>query len=452
MEYTINNYRVRKLDDNYFVSTDSGSFAILSEKELKDLKSQNFDEKLSDKLSEREIILNDMNFLEFTKDLSKRYSFLKQGTSLHIIIPSLRCNMKCIYCHASYKDKDAKQYDMDSETARKTVEFMFQSPSNHISLEIQGGEPLLNWERVKEIIIYARELNQRYRKNLRVSIVTNLTLMDDEKFNFLVNHDVGVCTSFDGTKDIQEKNRPYNNGYGYEIIKKWIKKFIEAEKTTSYSYKPNALITTTKYCFGKEKEIVDEYINLGLHRMHVRFVNFLGIAKKTWENIGYTPEEFITFWTNIVEYIEEKKNEGIDFHERIIEIISYKLSEKIDPNYLDLRSPCGAAIGQIAYNYNGDIFTCDEARMINEDLFKIGNVHNDTYKKVTTCEKTCAVIDASINDQYICNSCAYKPFCGVCPVCNYSEQGSIIAKIPETSRCKIYMAQFDWIIKKKFIS
>ena len=129
-----------------------------------------------------------------------------------------------------------------------------------------------------------------------------------------------------------------------------------------------------------------------------------------------------------------------------------KINSEFDPNYLELRSPCGAAIGQIAYNYNGDIYTCDEARMIEDDLFLLGSVLDDEYKDVVTCDKACAVINASINDQYICNNCAYKPYCGICPVCNYAEQGSVIGKITQTSRCRIFMEQFDWVIKEKFIN
>jgi radical SAM protein with 4Fe4S-binding SPASM domain len=85
-----------------------------------------------------------------------------------------------------------------------------------------------------------------------------------------------------------------------------------------------------------------------------------------------------------------------------------------------------------------------------EDLefFHLGNVHKNTYEEILTQDKSCKIINSTINDQYICDSCVYKPYCGVCPVCNYSEQGNIIGKIPETSKCKIIMGQFDWVINK----
>ena len=129
-----------------------------------------------------------------------------------------------------------------------------------------------------------------------------------------------------------------------------------------------------------------------------------------------------------------------------------KIQNEFDPNYLDLRSPCGAAIGQLTYNYNGNIYTCDEARMIGDDLFLLGNVKKDKYKDIVTSDKACATVAASINDQYICNDCVYKPYCGICPVCNYAEQGSVIGKIPQTDRCKIFKEQFNWVVREKFIN
>jgi radical SAM protein with 4Fe4S-binding SPASM domain len=126
----------------------------------------------------------------------------------------------------------------------------------------------------------------------------------------------------------------------------------------------------------------------------------------------------------------------------------HKILNASNSDYLDLRSPCGAAIGQLAYTPRGEIFSCDEARTINENLFMLGNVKNDNYKKILGSRKTCSLVASSINDCQICDYCVYKPFCGICPVCNFVEQGSVIGKIIETPRCKIYKAQFTYIFEK----
>jgi His-Xaa-Ser system radical SAM maturase HxsB len=453
MDYIINNYRSKKFKDKYFVTTDHGSYCILSRDEFKKLKQNNLDEKLKKKLEEKEIILQDINIDETIRLTRNRNSFLFSGTSLHIIIVTLRCNMKCIYCHASSKSKNENEYDMDKETAKKTVDFIFQTPNDNITIEFQGGEPLLNWGIVKYIIEYTEEKNKQAKKSVFITIVSNLTEMNEEKMYYLMEHNVDVCTSLDGPKELHDHNRKLIGGSNYEQVTKWIKRFNEEYKKRNIKNRRiNALVTLTKKSISHPKDIVNEYIQLGMKDIHLRFLNNLGIAKKAWPNINYSIQEYLDFWGKAVDYIEELKKQGKEINERMVTIMFNKINNETDPNYLDLRSPCGAAIGQLAYNYNGDIYTCDEARMIGDDLFLLGNVKKDIYKDVVTSDKACATTTASINDQYICNNCAYKPYCGICPVCNYAEQGSVIGKIPQTGRCKIFKAQFDWVVREKFIN
>jgi len=446
MLHILNNFRARKLGNRYFVTTDHGSHCVLSESEFKQLKQNKLD-KIMGLLEEREIILNDRNLEEAVRLTRNRYNFLARGTSLHIVVVTKRCNMKCIYCQASSETMNRTGFDMDMDTAKKTVDFIFQTPSKGLTIEFQGGEPLLNWGVVKYIIKYARK---RTGKDLRISFVTNMTEMDNEKMNFLIDNDIGVCTSLDGPKELHDHNRKFFGGSNYGQVVKWIKRFNEYNKKNMNSH-INALVTLTRESLKHPEEIVDEYVELGLKQIHLRFLNNLGVAKKAWTTINYSVDEYLDFWKKAVEHIETLKEKGIEIDERIVTIMTRKIGTEFDANYLDLRSPCGAAIGQLVYDFNGDIFTCDEARMIDEDLFKLGNVNKDIYSDVVTCDKACAVINSSINDQYICDNCVYKPYCGVCPVCNYAEQGNIVGKISETDRCRIYKAQFDWVVDKKFI-
>ena len=453
MDYTINNYRFRKLEDKYFITTDSGSWAVLSEEEFEKLKSKNIDEKLKEKLLEREIVLDETNTEEFVNDLRKRNSFLFYGASLHIVVVTLRCNMKCVYCHASSVNDEKKEFDMGKETAKSTVDFIFQSPNRSITIEFQGGEPLLNWETVEFIIRYAKEKNKIAKKNLRFDIVTNLSLMDEKKMAYLLKEGIHVCTSLDGPKELHDKNRIFSKASNYEQVVYWIKKFKEEfNKRKIESSDINAIVTLTRESLKYPEEIVDEYTNLGLKFIHLRFLNNLGVAQKTWSSISYSVKEYLDFWEKAVERLKEHQKNGSELKERMIDIMEKKIGTKFDPNFLDLRSPCGAAIGQLAYHYNGDIYTCDEGRMIGDETFLLGNVKKDSYKDVVTCDKACAVLNASINDQFICDACAYKPYCGLCPVCSFAEHGSTIGKISQSERCKIFKSQFDWVVKERFIN
>jgi len=453
MDYLINNYRSKKFGNKYFVTTDHGSYCVLSIDEFKKLKQNNISGDLKDKLEEKEIILTEGNMDESVRLTRKRKSFLFSGTSLHIVVVTLRCNMKCVYCHASSKSRDKKGFDMDKKIAKKTVDFIFQTPSKAITIEFQGGEPLLNWDIIRYVIEYAQQKNKKAMKDLLVTIVTNLTEMDEEKMDYLIKHNVDICTSLDGPKELHDNNRKYIRGSNYGHVVKWIKRFKEEYKKKGVQNRRiNALVTLTRKSLNYPRRIVDEYVKLGLSNIHLRFLNRLGVAKIAWPDIDYSVKEYLDFWKKSVKYIGKLKKDGKDINERMVGIIFNKINNEVDPNYLDLRSPCGAVIGQLTYNYNGDIYTCDEARMIGDDLFLIGNVKKDNYKEIVTCEKACATVAASINDQYVCDQCTYKPYCGICPVCNYAEQGSVIGKIPEADRCKVFMEQFDWVVKEKFIN
>jgi len=453
MSCILNNYRAKKFGNNYLVTTDHGSYSILTEEEFKKLKQNNIGGELKEKLEEREIVLNDLNIEEAIRLTRNRNNFLFSGTSLHIIVVTLRCNMNCIYCQASSRPQTKREFDMDKETAKKTVDFIFQTTSKGITIEFQGGEPLLNWDVVKYIIEYAQEKNKQAKKTMFITIVTNLTEMNEEKMNYIIDNQVDICTSLDGPKELHDYNRKFFDGSNYEQVVKWIRKFNEEYKKRKIkNRRANALVTLTRKSLGYSKEIVDEYVKLGLRDIHLRFLNNLGVAKQAWPNINYSVESYLDFWKKAVCYIDKLQKQGEKIYERMVSIMFNKINNEFDPNYLDLRSPCGAAIGQLAYNYNGDIYTCDEARMIGEDLFLLGDVKRDKYKDVVTSNKACGTAAASINDQYICNDCVYKPYCGICPVCNYAEQGSIIGKIAQTDRCKIFKEQFDWIVREKFIN
>ncbi|MCK5449253.1 His-Xaa-Ser system radical SAM maturase HxsB [Candidatus Pacearchaeota archaeon] len=441
-EYRLNFLRKKKIGEKYLVTTDHGSWIYLGTEELDKLISKDLDESLYARCEEKGIIITEDNKSDIIKNIREKYAFLSSGTSLHIIVATLRCNLHCVYCHASSCPQSFEGYDMDEKTAKKTVDFIFQSPAKNITIEIQGGEPLLNYDVIEYIVKYSKKLNEVHKKNLRLTVVTNFGMMDGEKLDFFENEDVDICTSLDGPKELHEKNRNFGS---HGPVVKWLEEIRKREKNGILH--KNAVLTVTHESLKYPREIVDEYVKNGVKDIHLRFLNNLGNAKQDWEKICYSSEEFIDYWKKSLEYIFELDKSGIFLRERGATIIMKKILGG-EPNYLELRSPCGAAIGQLLYNYDGAIYTCDEARMVGEDIFKLGNVKENNYSEIISSNQTCGIVAASINDTQICDSCVYKPYCGICPVCNYAEQGSIIAKIPQTMRCQIYKAQFDYLFDK----
>ncbi len=447
--------RFKKLDNKYLLTNDSGFYYFLRTDKFKDFMEGKL-EKESDiyqELKEKGFIKDDFDIDKMVKTCRSCNASLINGPSLHIIVATLRCNFKCIYCQASRRSTEEKQYDMDVKTAKKVVDIIFKSPSKVITIEFQGGEPLVNWPVVEFIVKYAREKNRTEKKKLFISLVSNFSLMTEKKYKFLTEKEVGLCTSLDGPEELQNKNRPWPNRNSYRVTTSWIDKIKKdvsnKEKKGKQCYYLSALTTISKFSLKYPKEIVDEYLKQGFNGIHLRPLSFLGFSGgPAKEKIGYTPKEFMQFWRKAMDYIIEINIRGKLFYERGARIMLQKILTDKDPGFLDLRSPCGAAIGQLLYNHDGKVYTCDEGRMVKDDTFILGDVNKDSYKKIISNPKVKTMITASILDNLSCDYCAYKPYCGVCPVLAYALYGNLFPQIINTDRCKVYKKMFDYIFRK----
>ena len=447
--------RFKKLKNHYLLTNDIGRFVFLTEKEFRNFLAGNLTKKTVPlvELVGKGFVRDCLSFNDLIKAYGRRKVSLRYGTTLHIIILTLRCNHKCVYCHASVEGENAKGLDMSLKTAKKTVDAIMAAPTPGMTIEFQGGEPLLNWPTLKFIIEYGWKKAAQKKKSLQIGLVSNLSLMTEEKMTYLLSKNVSLCGSLDGPEKIHNKNRIYLAGNSYQNTVKWLKTWKKAvERRRPPGYKPNALITVTRFSLPYWKEIVDEYVKLGLVNIYPRFLNPFGFTVGTWDQIGYSVEAFLEFYKNILDYILELNKKGLYFRERLATVLLTKILSDTDPGHLDYRSPCGAGIGQIAYNYNGDVYTCDEGRMMSRmghNEFKIGNIFKTDFKGLMNSEtvKTMAVASC-LEGLPGCSDCVYAPYCGVCPVFDYAKYGNIFSQMPNNERCKIMTAIFDELFLK----
>lgn len=442
-------YSSGRIGRGFLVVNNLGSWCHLSEEEFRSLKCHKLEKgsKLLEKLKRSNMLIEKSNINKVIGDYKNLNRFLLQGPSLHIVVPTLRCNHECVYCHA--KAPDEKNLDMDKKTAIRVLDFVFKTESPAVTIEFQGGEPLLAWDVLKFIVKEVRRLNEKYeKKDLRITLVTNLTLMDEKKLDFLIKNNVSICTSLDGPEKVHDANRKYlGGGPTYKDVIKWIERIKKEYKKRGVHMKLSALPTITRYSLPYWKEIIDEYVKWGFDIIHLKFLNQLGAARENWDKIAYTPEEFTDFWKKSMDYIIKLNKQGVNISGRIAKVMLTKILKKRDYGFTELMSPCGAGRTQLLYNYNGDIYTCDEGRMLGSDLFRLGNINKNEYKDVIRSDNLISVCYASVLDNY-CGACPYKPYCGTCPVMNYVEQGSVVPKITETMRCKIYKSQFTYLFNR----
>ncbi len=452
----IKNYcNFKRIDGKYLLTNDIGRFIFLTELEFKSfVESTILSSDLFNKL-ETNFFVSNKNFEHFVQDtaieLRRNKQYLFTGTQLHIFVLTNHCNLNCVYCQVSATNEKSIKGYMNFETAKKAVDLALQSPANNLTFEFQGGEPLLNFETLKFIVEYSRLVNIK-NKNIQYNLVSNLTIINADIINFLIENDISIATSIDGDEEVNDYNRPNGNVGTFKVVRRNLEVIRETYRAKGINKEVNAILTTTRKSLDKYVEIIDEYIRLDLNKIFIRPLTPLGNCVDNWALIGYSPEEFIEFYINCIEYIIAKNNEGVVVSEFHMEILLKKILTNNPINYMELRSPCGGAIGQLAYNYDGSIYTCDEARMIAERgdfSFKIGHVDLSIFNDLIDNEISKSVCLSSCLELLPgCSECVFSPYCGACPVYNYIEQNSIFAKMPESYKCKIYKGMLEYIFKK----
>jgi len=444
----INFFNFKRMNDEYLLTNDFGRYIFLCPNDFRQLIMDGDvkDPDLSKALHKDKFIYSSSleSFIDKnTYLMSDAKEYLFHPTQLHIFVVTNACNMQCIYCQAQNGEIKPNGF-MSKETAKRAVDIAIQSPSNHLQFEFQGGEPLLNFEIIKFIVEYSKEVC--IGKRIDYSIVSNLTLITDEMLDFIKANNISVSTSLDGDMVLHDKNRPFIGGKGtYDVVKNAI------AKVRNQGIHIGALQTTTKESLGRWKEIVDAYIEMGFDGISLRPLTPLGCANKDWDVVGYSANDFIEFYKNAFKYITEI-NKHKYFREGLASIFLRKILDGFGVNYMELRSPCGAALGQIAYYYDGNIYTCDEGRMVSEmgnQSFCLGNVYEADYDGLIDNE-ICKVVCASSTLESLpsCSDCVYQPYCGVCPVVNYALDMDVFEKHPNNYRCAINKGMLDVLFSK----
>lgn len=362
-------------------------------------------------------------------------SFLEGFTKLHIFVTTLRCNQSCPYCQVSRQNETAGAYDMSEETLKRSVDLMLTSSSPSVTMEFQGGEPLLNFDLIKTGLLYAKERNQLVGKHIVFVVCTNLTTLTDEHLDFCNEHQIQISTSLDGPEYIHDRHRPLGQSGSYSTVVKNIKRAQEALGKHAVS----ALMTTSRESLKYPVEIVDEYMSLGMGSLFVRDLNPYGFAVKAKSALDYSPEVFLEFYQKVLGYIIEINRQGQTFSESFATMILRKILTPWPIGFVDLQSPSGAGIGVVLYNYDGDVYASDESRMLAEmghTTFRLGNVLEDSYADLFLGETMQMIASAACNEALAgCADCAYQTYCGADPVRHYSTQGDIFGHRPTSGYC-----------------
>lgn len=371
--------------------------------------------------------------------LATRYrtkkSFLDDFTALHIFVTTLRCNHSCHYCQVSRVSENKTDFDISFEDLEAGIKHMFRSPAKSITMEFQGGEPLLSFDKVKYGIERALELNKNFKKEITFVICTNSTVFSNEILQFCKENSVIISTSLDGPEFLHNANRPKSGTKSYEMVIDGIRKAREVIGHDNVS----VLMTTTSMSLDYPIEIINNYIENGFSNVFLRPISPYGFAlKNTLKNL-YETDKYLEFYKKGLNYILDLNKQGHFFVEDYTTVILKKMLTPFPVGYVDLQSPAGMINNVVVFNYDGKVYATDESRMLAENkdfTFQLGHVRNE-YNSLFYGEKAELISRYMCNESLAgCSDCGFQTYCGADPVRNYVTQGDFEGYRPTSDFCK----------------
>jgi uncharacterized protein len=335
-----------------------------------------------------------------------------------------RCNLNCTYCYA-----DGGTYgnsgDIDLQTAKQTIEWLVaQSPDTRVfGINFFGGEPLLRFTTVKDVVAYTSEFAARKDIRFSYSITTNGTLLNDEIIAFFQTHDFAVNVSVDGPRELHDKQRPFINGKGsYDVLVPKLKLLLAtglhvSVRSTVTDQTPEDDVTQSLKAIGfhhitvtrasgslfgnvRPVESADGLVQLQTRKEEVQRLN--------WQSLQDEADHFL-------EMIASRDIEGIR---------DTRLSPKLYKNIFSLLTGkkretfCGAGKNYAGISSSGEVYLCH--RFVGTEAYRIGHVNDE---KSRTIDELKAERPSGLSK---CESCFAKNLCGGgCYHDNLGKTGSI---------------------------
>jgi uncharacterized protein len=375
--------------------------------------------------------------------LRTRKAYMYDFTALHMVVLTTACNSNCNYCHASSVDPTIGQA-MSKQTAVRVVETIMASPSRHIKIEFQGGEPTLNWEVLTFITEYAIRMNRRHQKYLGFVLCTNLTSISRQQLDYLKKHNFDISTSLDGPCALHDTHRVLRaGGSAYSVFRE----NLELAFVACTKQRVSALSTITRANLHELAAVIDEYQALGFKGVFLRPVNQHGNALSDWSALSYSADEYVQAYKKALAYIIDLNIKGRYFQEYYARLLLARILTPFSTGFVDLQSPTGAGISGAIYDFDGSVYPADEGRMLarkDDHRFLLGNVHRDSYQELFHGAKLMDLVShACVEVLPGCAYCAYSQYCGVDPIRYYVECGDPVGNRPTSEFCRKQIAIFD---------
>ena len=320
------------------------------------------------------------------------------------------CQLRCKYCFASTGDFGKGRKLMSFETGKHAIDFLLENSGDRPNLELDffGGEPLMNFNVVKQVVEYARSREKEYNKKFRFTITTNGLLLDDEKIDFINREMSNVVLSIDGRKEVNDYFRVLPNGQGcYDIIMPKYKKLVAGRGDKEYYVR--GTFTNKNLDFSNDVFALNE---AGFDQISVEpVVGDDDVYALTEKDLPTVFAEYEKLAQRLLE--NEKQGKKFNFFHFMLDLDQ-------GPCAIKRLRGCGCGNDYVAITPDGDIFPCHQ--FVGIDEYKMGNIDEGTFDQ----EMKADFAKAHVYSKPDCRECWAKFYCsGGCNANNYQYMGDI---------------------------
>lgn len=340
------------------------------------------------------------------------------------------CNLNCAYCFASQGKYNGERNVMSLEVGKRALDFLVENSGSRHNLEVDffGGEPLMNFDVVKDLVAYARSIEKEHNKNFRFTLTTNGVLVDDDVIDFANKECSNVVLSLDGRKEIHDRYRVDYAGNGsWEKIVPKFQKFVEARNGKNYYMR--GTFTHANPDFLKD---IQQMLDLGFSELSMEPVVCApgDPSELTEEDLAIVMKQY----EDLADLMLERDKEGKPFT-----FYHYMIDLTGGPCIYKRISGCGSGTEYMAVTPWGDLYPCHQ--FVGDEKFKLGNVWDGVTNKEIQSEFAACNVYAHPE----CKDCWARLYCsGGCAANAYHATGSVTGVYE--SGCRLFRKRMECAI------
>ena len=366
-------------------------------------------------------------FAPMADTLKQKTSGVVKALCLHV---AHTCNLNCSYCFASQGKYAGERAIMSLEVGKRALDFLIENSQGRRNLEVDffGGEPLMNWDMIKELVAYARVREKEEGKNFRFTLTTNGVLVDDDVIEFSNREMSNVVLSLDGRREVHDRFRVDYQGQGsWEKIVPKFQRFVEMRGGKNY------------YMRGTFTHANPDFLE------DIKTMLDLGFTELSMEPVVCAPNDpsaltaedralVIEQYKKLAELMKERRREGRPFT-----FYHYMIDLKGGPCIYKRVSGCGSGTEYMAVTPWGDLYPCHQ--FVGDEKYLLGNIWDGVTNKVIQDD----FMACNVYTRPECADCWAKLYCsGGCAANAYHATGSVRGVYKEG--CELFRARMECAI------